>query len=106
MYTFNTHIYNEVMRIHLIKSQTIVNEAFSSLQVDLDNLDFIRFPNSAGLSGYSVLVNPGDVLYIPMYWWHHVESMTDVTESVTFWYKVRTADKSVLCNETIYSHPH
>ncbi len=56
----------------------------------MENLDFIRFPHCAGLSGYSVEVNPGDVLYIPSYWWHHVESVSKATVAVMFWYKVRS----------------
>ena len=38
------------------------------LQVDFDNPDFKRFPKLKELKGYEVIVGPGDVLYIPMYW--------------------------------------
>ncbi len=58
------------------------------IQVDLEHPDFIRFPHCASLSGFSVAVNPGDILYIPSYWWRHTEAMSKVTISVTFSYTV------------------
>ncbi|XP_013385380.1 hypoxia-inducible factor 1-alpha inhibitor-like [Lingula anatina] len=58
-------------------------------QVDLRAPDFDRFPKLKRLKGYEVIVKPGDVLYIPMYWFHHVESIigSGITTSITFWYK-------------------
>lgn len=38
-------------------------------QVDFDNPDYERFPNFQNVVGYETVVGPGDVLYIPMYWW-------------------------------------
>ncbi len=58
--------------------------------MDLENLDFIRFPNCCGLSGYSVELRPGDVLYVPSYWWQHVESVSKIAIAFTFWYMVRS----------------
>eukprot|EP00164_Ancoracysta_twista_P003582 GFYU01004787.1.p1 GENE.GFYU01004787.1~~GFYU01004787.1.p1 ORF type:complete len:556 (-),score=72.85 GFYU01004787.1:243-1910(-) len=54
-------------------------------QIDYDNPDFERFPYLKEAHGMEVIVKPGDVLYIPPYWWHQVESM-DETISVTFWF--------------------
>ncbi|KAG7251595.1 hypothetical protein CRUP_001379 [Coryphaenoides rupestris] len=58
-------------------------------KVDFDNPDYERFPNFRKLVGYEAVVGPGDVLYIPMYWWHHIESLLGggVTVTVNFWYK-------------------
>lgn len=58
-------------------------------QVDFDNPDYERFPKLREAKGLEVIVSPGDVLYIPMYWWHHVESTMNggITTSVNFWYK-------------------
>ncbi|PFX14346.1 hypoxia-inducible factor 1-alpha inhibitor-like [Stylophora pistillata] len=58
-------------------------------QVDFDNPDHKRFPKFRYAKGFEVIVGPGDVLYIPMYWWHHVESTVNggITTSVNFWYK-------------------
>ena len=62
------------------------------LQVDFDNPDFVRFPGLKDLKGYEAIVGPSDVLYIPMYWWHHIESLNGLgpTVSINFWYKVST----------------
>lgn len=58
-------------------------------QVDFDDPDFERFPKLKDIKGFEVIVGPGDVLYIPMYWWHHVESTMNggITTSVNFWFK-------------------
>lgn len=58
-------------------------------QVDFDNPDYERFPKFHEIKGQEAVVGPGDVLYIPMYWWHHVESLlhNKYTVSVNFWYK-------------------
>lgn len=65
-------------------------------QVDLEEPDFARFPKLSGLHGYEAVVSPGDVLYIPMYWWHHVESIPSsnlITTSINFWYKAGATAK-------------
>lgn len=58
-------------------------------QVDFDNPDYKRFPKFKDVKGYETVVGPSDVLFLPMYWWHQVESLPDHghTISVTFWYK-------------------
>lgn len=39
------------------------------LQVDFDNPDYKRFPKFKDVKGYETVVGPGDVLFLPMYWW-------------------------------------
>lgn len=58
-------------------------------QVDFDNPDLKKFPRFSEVQGEEAIMGPGDVLYIPVYWWHHVESLMngDYTVSVNFWYK-------------------
>lgn len=58
-------------------------------QVDFENPDYNKFPKFQDAHGYEAILGPGDVLYLPMYWWHHVESAVDggYTISVNFWYK-------------------
>lgn len=36
--------------------------------------------------GCEVLLNPGDVLYVPSYWWHHVHSVTEECVSIAIWF--------------------
>ncbi|CAK8684185.1 hypoxia-inducible factor 1-alpha inhibitor-like [Clavelina lepadiformis] len=81
-------------------------------QVDFSKPDFERFPKFRNARAMEAIVGPGDVLYIPMYWWHQVESLKSlspidhklrdfstttssgssgdippVTVSVNFWYR-------------------
>jgi len=45
--------------------------------VDFSNPDLERFPNFelAMQAGYQAVCEPGDAIYIPSLWWHHVESL-------------------------------
>ncbi|CAH1793965.1 unnamed protein product [Owenia fusiformis] len=58
-------------------------------QVDFDNPDLEKFPRFKEVEPIEAVVGPGEVLYIPMYWWHHVESLQNggQTTSINFWYK-------------------
>ncbi|KDR18274.1 hypoxia-inducible factor 1-alpha inhibitor-like [Zootermopsis nevadensis] len=58
-------------------------------QVDFERPDYTRFPKFREARGQEAIVGPGDVLYIPIYWWHHIESIMrgGYTISVNFWYK-------------------
>uniref|UniRef100_A0A8C2GT83 Hypoxia-inducible factor 1-alpha inhibitor n=1 Tax=Cyprinus carpio TaxID=7962 RepID=A0A8C2GT83_CYPCA len=66
-------------------------------QVDFENPDYDKFPNFTNAVGYEAVVGPGDVLYIPMYWWHHIESLLNggVTITVNFWYKGAPTPKRI-----------
>ncbi|EEC15193.1 hypoxia-inducible factor 1, alpha subunit inhibitor, putative [Ixodes scapularis] len=66
-------------------------------QVDFSDPDLSRFPEFAHLRGWETVLGPGDVLYLPMYWWHQVESAPgkDYTVSVNFWYKAAPVDKVI-----------
>lgn len=58
-------------------------------QVDFENPDLEQFPDFRHCRGLEAVLKPGDVLYLPMYWWHHFESLMKggTTTSITFWYK-------------------
>lgn len=43
-------------------------------QVHFDRPDIEKFPNYKNAKGRIAELNPGDVLYVPPYWWHHVRS--------------------------------
>ncbi|KAK5640654.1 hypothetical protein RI129_011465 [Pyrocoelia pectoralis] len=57
--------------------------------VDFDRPDNVTFPKFREARGFETVIGPGEVLYIPMYWWHHIESLMRGTYTVTvnFWYK-------------------
>ncbi|XP_065826550.1 hypoxia-inducible factor 1-alpha inhibitor-like [Oscarella lobularis] len=60
-------------------------------------IDSNVFPNVSKLRGVHTVVGPGDVLYIPMYWWHQIQSLADGehTTSVTFWYRAGPSPKEI-----------
>ncbi|KAL1139713.1 hypothetical protein AAG570_006691 [Ranatra chinensis] len=64
-------------------------------QVDFERPDYMKFPKFKGAVGHEAVIGPGDVLYIPIYWWHHVESLMrgGYTVSVNFWYKAGPTEK-------------
>ncbi|XP_033124558.1 hypoxia-inducible factor 1-alpha inhibitor-like [Anneissia japonica] len=66
-------------------------------QVDFDSPDFAKFPKFSQVKGYEAVVGPGEVLYIPMYWWHHIESAMGIgpTISVNFWYRAAMTPKVI-----------
>lgn len=47
---------------------------FHPLKVDFDKPDFNKFPRFSEIRGMEVALEPGEVLYIPNYWWHYIES--------------------------------
>lgn len=53
--------------------------------LDPERPDFGRFPQARRLSPAEVVLEPGDVLYLPSLWWHHVRSL-DRSLSLNFWW--------------------
>lgn len=58
--------------------------------MDFEKPDYTRFPHFKDVEGSETVIEPGEVLYIPIYWFHHVESLLKggCTISINFWYKV------------------
>lgn len=54
--------------------------------IDFDNIDLTRFPNFPKARPVQVVLQPGEVLYIPSYWWHHIISEVEAV-SVNFWFQ-------------------
>jgi len=52
-------------------------------EVDLESPDYIRHPLFQQTSRIQVVLEPGQALFIPVGWWHHVRSL-DVSISVSF----------------------
>lgn len=53
----------------------------------LYDIDTGRFPGTRALRALRTVVEPGDALYIPVYWWHAVQSLDDefgATVAATF----------------------
>jgi cupin-like protein len=56
--------------------------------VSLRNPDLARFPRFAAAlaASQSAELGPGDALFIPFGWWHHVESLTPFNVLVNYWW--------------------
>lgn len=54
--------------------------------VDLNNPDFERYPlyRYALANAYSVELGPGEAIFIPMLWWHHIESLDKVNAVMNY----------------------
>lgn len=50
--------------------------------VDIDQFDPNEFPNFVNVRQHRVVLNPGEMIFIPRGWWHHVRSL-DVSISVS-----------------------
>ncbi|XP_062513508.1 hypoxia-inducible factor 1-alpha inhibitor-like [Corticium candelabrum] len=56
-------------------------------QINFDAPDYNKFPRFRDAVGYEAIVRPGDLLYIPLNWWHYIESNSDsMTISINFWF--------------------
>ena len=57
--------------------------------VSLANPDFKRFPRvrDALASALAAELGPGDAVYIPALWWHHVQSLAKYNILVNYWWK-------------------
>jgi len=56
--------------------------------VDFADPDLERFPRFAEAleAGFQAHCGPGDALFIPSLWWHHVESQSDFNMLVNYWW--------------------
>jgi len=65
--------------------------------VSFANPDFARFPRFAEALAAALVaeLSPGDALYIPALWWHHVESLGKYNLLVNYWWKGDAATPDV-----------
>jgi hypothetical protein len=62
--------------------------------VDVANPDLGRYPRFAQAlqHGATAELGPGDAIYIPPVWWHHVEALSDFNVLVNYWWQHGPAD--------------
>jgi lysine-specific demethylase 8 len=58
---------------------------YNTSPVNVEDPDFAKYPLFASSSPIECTLNPGDVLFIPAKWWHHVRSLTR-SVSVNAWF--------------------
>ncbi|XP_064247004.1 bifunctional peptidase and arginyl-hydroxylase JMJD5 [Passer domesticus] len=54
-------------------------------QVDVEDPDFVKFPNFTKAAFQSCILMPGQILFIPVKYWHYVRSL-ELSFSVSFWW--------------------
>ena len=59
--------------------------------VDLDAPDFARFPRFAQAmdTAQAAELGPGDALFMPRHWWHHVTSLEPYNAMINYWWGTR-----------------
>lgn len=57
--------------------------------VDFHAPDYAKYPKfkQAVAASQSAILKPGDALYIPANWWHHVEGLSDFNVLVNHWWR-------------------
>ena len=57
-------------------------------RVDLEHPDLVAWPRAKALAGRGIeaVLGPGDVLFLPMSWFHHVHSLGEENVSLNFWF--------------------
>jgi hypothetical protein len=56
------------------------------LNIDIENIDYKKYPLMKEVPIIKVKLEKGDVLYIPDDWWHHVKSGLARNLAISFWY--------------------
>ena len=61
--------------------------------VSLEEPDFIRYPRfeQALATAQTAELEPGDAIFIPYFWWHHVKSLERFNVLVNYWWDARPA---------------
>lgn len=57
--------------------------------VDFHEPDYAAYPKFAEAERHALMghLQPGDVIYIPNMWWHHVESLSPINGLINFWWQ-------------------
>jgi hypothetical protein len=61
----------------------LYNNRHCYTQVDLDRIDYERFPLFRDVTITDVEIGPGDLLFLPVGWWHHVRGL-EISITMTF----------------------
>ncbi|MDZ8023963.1 MAG: cupin-like domain-containing protein [Nostoc sp. SerVER01] len=60
-------------------------------KVNPDSVDLELFPKFPWQEKIEFVLQPGEILYIPPFWWHHLTAVDD-NISLSFWYHVKLED--------------
>lgn len=62
--------------VHPMDISSIYNHHHVYSQVDLENIDYERFPLMKRVCAREIIVEPGEALFLPAGWWHAVKSLS------------------------------
>jgi hypothetical protein len=80
----------------------VYNHVHCYSEVDGSAVDYERFPNMKKAQLLECTIGPGDVLFIPIGWWHYVEGLGEAT--VTMSYTNFLKFNNFVDNYTTYQH--
>jgi ribosomal protein L16 Arg81 hydroxylase len=86
-----------ILLIDPLRLQYVYNDEGVFSSIDLADPDYDRFPLFAFADPITVELEPGEGLFIPVGWWHYVESL-DLSASLSF-------TNFVFPNEYSWRHP-
>ena len=63
------------------------NPAHNCSQIDIEHPDFERYPEFRGVPSFEATLEPGDLLFIPAWWFHTFLHLGELNSNVNFWWK-------------------
>lgn len=89
----------------LVFTPPITRSPYFHSKFDPDNPDYDSFPNTKFISTWECELNPGDILYNPPSWWHHVTNKTNSIGVGFRWFNLKDSLKMSLTQTllTIFS---
>lgn len=76
--------------------------SYNGSPLDVEDPDLDRFPRFARARGHACVLEPGDMLFMPSYWWHQVRNL-DLGMMINFWWFPRP--RQLLGRQTIVNIP-
>jgi hypothetical protein len=64
---------------------SLFSKAPHTSKIDLSNPDMKKYPNFLRVKPKEIIIAPGEMLFLPAYWWHQVYSI-DLTISINIWW--------------------
>ena len=69
--------YKRIVLFHPKYSKLLYQYPFSThTSVDINNPDFEKYPGLKFIKGIDVILEPGETIFMPAGWWHHIEYNT------------------------------
>lgn len=72
-----------VKLISVAETARLANSRHCFSEIDLRQPDLTRFPAFAGVPVAECILHPGEILFLPVGWWHHVEGL-DISITMAF----------------------